>query len=183
MCVVCVCMRESGGREKEGERAHVWRPRQDLSCCFCHGGYSTLTGLKLPGDSSLSVSHLKVPVLILQMWTTAPGFLYGFQDSLQSSIRLAPWGPLPPSLLTGLEILFVVLVIEVRARQIPLPVSHIPIQLYFLSETIRFSIKHHGRVTINIFLNNQIHIKTLSLCLLLKCSKDFLLDIFFFISK
>lgn len=43
--------------------------------------------------------------------------------------------------------------------------------------------EHHGRVTINIFLNNQIHIKTLSPCLLPKCSKDFLLDIFFFISK
>lgn len=45
-----------------------------------------------------------------------------------------------PSPLTGLEILFVVLVIEVRARKIPLPVSHIPIQLYFLSETIRLSL-------------------------------------------
>lgn len=53
-------------------------------------GTPRLLVCKLPGDSSISVSHLKVPVLILQMWTTAPGFLYGFQDSLQSSIRLAP---------------------------------------------------------------------------------------------
>lgn len=53
-------------------------------------GTPCLLACKLPGDSSIFVSHLKVPVLILQMWTTGPGFLYGFQDSLQSSIRLAP---------------------------------------------------------------------------------------------
>lgn len=151
-------------------------------------GTPRLLPCKLPGDSSISVSHLKASVLILQMWTTAlhQAFYKGLK--LQSS-DLHHEGLYPLNLLTGLEILFVVLMTEVRARRIPLPVSHIPIQHYFLSETMRFSLKHHRRVTgaqdssMNIFLNNQTHIKTLSPCLLPKCSKDFLLDIFFFISK
>lgn len=39
-------------------------------------GTPRLLPCKLPGDSSISVSvsHLKASVLILQMWTTAPGF-------------------------------------------------------------------------------------------------------------
>lgn len=74
-----------------------------------------------------------------------------------------------------------------------LSVNHIPIPTFFFSETLRFNLKHYQRFTgaqnmfckhlMKIFLNNQTHIKTLSTHLLPKWSKDFFLNIFFFIFK
>lgn len=65
--------------------------------------------------------------------------------------------------------------------------------IFFFSETLRFNLKHHQKLTgaqnkfckhlMNIFLNNQIHIKTLSPHSLPEWSKDFFLNIFFFIFK
>lgn len=150
-------------------------------------GTPRLLPCKLPGDSSICFPSEGISADTTDVDHCTRLFIRDSNSNHQSDLHHE--GLYPLNLLTGLEILFVVLMIEVRARRIPLPVSHIPIQHYFLSETMRFSLKHHRRVTgaqdssINIFLNNQTHIKTLSPCLLPKCSKDFLLDIFFFISK
>lgn len=124
--------------------------------------YSMLTGLQASRWFFCLCSIWRYSVLRLQMWITAP----------------------------------VVLGMEPRALSRPgkyFIVNHIPVPTFFLSETLRFNLKHYQRFTgaqntsykhlKKIFLNNQIHIKTLAPHLLPKWSKDFFLNIFFFIFK
>lgn len=128
-----VCMRESDRGEREGGK-------KEGGACTCVETKARSLLLFLPWYHTYWPASFQVillfPIWRCQCWYYRCGplhqaFYMGFRTHSNHQSDLHHEGLYPLSLLTSLEILFVVLVIEVRARQIPLPVSHIPIQLYF----------------------------------------------------